>query len=93
MQNNLVLVAALFLVGCTTSPTIKTVVQRVEIPIAIPCKAQAPVKPEFNFGKLSEEQAIDEKAKALLNEKHKEHSQSNLLRDLKDTIVATSEEN
>jgi hypothetical protein len=34
-----------------------------------------------------------EKAKALLNEKHKEHSQSNLLRDLKDTIVATSDEN
>jgi hypothetical protein len=34
-----------------------------------------------------------EKAKALLNEKHKEHSQSNLLRDLKDTIVATSEDN
>jgi membrane protein YdbS with pleckstrin-like domain len=33
------------------------------------------------------------KAKALLNEKHKEHSQSNLLRDLKDTIIATSEDN
>tara|TARA_B110000459_G_C16598905_1_gene490033 strand:+ start:799 stop:1842 length:1044 start_codon:yes stop_codon:yes gene_type:complete len=33
-----------------------------------------------------------EKAKALLNEKHKEHSQSNLLRDLKDTIVASSDE-
>lgn len=31
-------------------------------------------------------------AKALLNEKHKEHSQSNLLRDLKDTIVASSED-
>ncbi|MFQ3317711.1 MAG: hypothetical protein ACI8T6_001147 [Candidatus Poseidoniaceae archaeon] len=34
-----------------------------------------------------------EKAKALLNEKHKEHSQSNLLKDLKDTIVASGEEN
>ena len=34
-----------------------------------------------------------EKAKALLNEKHKEHSQSNLLRDLKDTIVASGDEN
>ena len=33
-----------------------------------------------------------EKAKALLNEKHKEHSQSNLLRDLKDTIVASGDE-
>ena len=33
-----------------------------------------------------------ENAKALLNEKHKEHSQSNLLRDLKDTIVASSED-
>ncbi len=33
-----------------------------------------------------------ENAKALLNEKHKEHSQSNLLRDLKDTIVASSDE-
>tara|TARA_B100000459_G_C8574181_1_gene200148 strand:+ start:103 stop:1200 length:1098 start_codon:yes stop_codon:yes gene_type:complete len=34
-----------------------------------------------------------ESAKALLNEKHKEHSQSNLLRDLKDTIVASSDDN
>lgn len=33
-----------------------------------------------------------ESAKALLNEKHKDHSQSNLLRDLKDTIVAANEE-
>ena len=33
-----------------------------------------------------------ESAKALLNEKHKEHSQSNLLRDLKDTIVSTSDD-
>jgi hypothetical protein len=33
-----------------------------------------------------------EAAKALLNEKHKEHSQSNLLKDLKDTIVASGEE-
>jgi hypothetical protein len=33
-----------------------------------------------------------EKAKALLNEKHKEHSQSNLLKDLKDTIVASGDE-
>ena len=34
-----------------------------------------------------------ESAKALLNEKHKEHSQSNLLKDLKDTIVASNDEN
>ena len=33
-----------------------------------------------------------ESAKALLNEKHKDHSQSNLLRDLKDTIVASGDE-
>ena len=33
-----------------------------------------------------------ESAKALLNEKHKEHSQSNLLKDLKDTIVASGDE-
>lgn len=33
-----------------------------------------------------------ENAKALLNEKHKDHSQSNLLRDLKDTIVAAGDE-
>ena len=33
-----------------------------------------------------------ESAKALLNEKHKDHSQSNLLRDLKDTIVAQGDE-
>lgn len=62
------LVAALLLVGCATDtpPGINTVIQKVEIPIAVPCKAEVPPKPDFNFDKLSIDQDIFEKSKAAL---------------------------
>jgi hypothetical protein len=67
MQNKLVLVAALFLAGCATdAPLINTVIQRVEVPVAMPCKATVPTKPEFSFDKLSEDQDVFEKTKATL---------------------------
>lgn len=67
MQNKLALVAVLFLAGCATdAPLINTVIQRVEIPVAIPCKATVPTKPDFNFDKLTEDQDVFEKTKATL---------------------------
>lgn len=66
MENNLIIIfAALALVGCgTTKPVINTVIQKVEIPIAVPCKATVPAKPDFNFDKLTVEQNIFDKTKA-----------------------------
>lgn len=69
MQNRLlILVATLSTVGCaTTEPSgINTVIQRVEIPIAVPCKAEVPVRPAFNFDKLTTEQDVFDKTKAVL---------------------------
>lgn len=66
MQNKLVLILALMLSACASSPIISTVVQKVEVPVTIPCKAEEPVKPDFNFDKLAEENDIFDKAKALL---------------------------
>ena len=69
MQNKLLmLVAALSLAGCatTTPPGINTVIQRVEVPIAVPCKAEVPAKPAFNFDKLTPEQDVFDKTKAAL---------------------------
>jgi hypothetical protein len=69
MQNKLIiLIAALSLVGCATDtpPGINTVIQKVEIPIAVPCKAEVPAKPDFNFDKLTVDQDVFDKSKAVL---------------------------
>ena len=69
MQNKLLtLIAILALAGCATDtpPGINTVIQKVEVPIAVPCKAEIPVKPDFNFDRLTIEQDIFDKTKAVL---------------------------
>jgi hypothetical protein len=69
MQNKfLILAAMVFLAGCETTkpPGINTVIQRVEVPIAVPCKAEIPVKPSFNFDKLTVEQDVFDKSKTVL---------------------------
>jgi len=69
MQNKLLmLVAVVLLAGCATNtpPGINTVIQRVEIPIAVPCKAEVPAKPDFNFDKLAPDQDVFDKTKAVL---------------------------
>lgn len=87
MQNKLfMLVAALALVGCAhdTPPGINTVIQRVEIPIAVPCKAEIPVRPNFNFDKLTTEQDIFDKTKATLADRKLHHGyETELLAALK----------
>lgn len=68
MRNKiLALVLLLVLSGCATrEPTIKTVIQRVEVPISVPCKATVPPEPDFNFKRLSPDHGIYEKTRAIL---------------------------
>lgn len=67
MQNNILICAIVLLGGCaTTEPAINTVIQTVEVPIAVPCKASVPLKPDFNFDKLSTDHDVFDKTKALL---------------------------
>lgn len=72
----LLLPAFLFLFsisGCSTispEPGIKTVIQRVEVPIYMPCAAEIPKKPEFNFDNLKLDDNIFDKIKALLSDRH-----------------------
>lgn len=72
MQNKLILCMTLLFVGCATTdkPVINTVIQRAEIPIDVPCKAQIPDAPVFSFGKLTEDQNIFEKNKVLLSDRN-----------------------
>lgn len=73
VQNKLlILAAALSMTGCatTTPPGINTVIQRVEIPIAVPCKVEIPIKPDFNFDKLTPEQDIFDKTRAVLADRN-----------------------
>jgi hypothetical protein len=68
VQNNLLIIGLVILLSAcaTTDPVINTVVQKVEVPIAVPCEAEVPVRPDFNFDKLTPEQDVFEKTRALL---------------------------
>ena len=68
MGNKLFLgLVVLALAGCgTDGPLIKPVIQKVEVPVAVPCKAEVPTPPDFNFDKLKPEQDIFDKSKAAL---------------------------
>lgn len=71
VQNKFFIISALFLAGCATNePVIRTVIQRVEVPIAVPCKATIPPAPELNFNNLTELQSIFDKTKSVLADRH-----------------------
>jgi hypothetical protein len=70
MQTKLLLslLAAFALVGCATTkePVITTVIQKVEVPISVPCKVEMPPPRDYNFNKITAEMDIFEKVQALL---------------------------
>jgi hypothetical protein len=67
LSKSLIILGLIIFSGCAvTEPVIRTEIQRVEIPISVPCKAKVPEKPVLNFPKLKQSQSIVEKAKALL---------------------------
>ena len=62
-----IIVFGLALSACATDkPVIQTVIQKVEVPISVPCKANIPVTPTFNFDTMTVDKDIFEKSKALL---------------------------
>jgi hypothetical protein len=69
-SNLLVLVLLLSLSGCALfskpQPGIEVQVQKVEIPVEVPCKATIPTVPSFNFDKLTTANDIYVKDQALL---------------------------
>ena len=69
MRNRLMPLIAFVLVGCASDPVIQTIIQKVEVPIAVPSKVDTPVMPIFSFEKLSQDQDIFEKTKALLSDR------------------------
>lgn len=71
MLKSSIIVLSLFLVGCKTMPpAVKVEIQKVEIPIEVPCKTEFPKKPEFKFGTLSTEQDIYDKTQILLADRN-----------------------
>jgi hypothetical protein len=67
-KSNLILVpVVLALVACAhTDPTVKVEIKKVEIPIAVPCKAEVPAKPSFKFETLKTDDDLFDKSKTLL---------------------------
>ena len=68
MGNKLfILSISILLSACATDgPVIKTVVQKVEIPISVPCKTIIPTQPSFSFDQLMVNQDIFDKTRVLL---------------------------
>ncbi len=61
------LLSAIALAGCqTTQPGVRVEIQRVEVPIPVPCKVDIPARPDFNFDKLKTEDNLFDKTKSLL---------------------------
>lgn len=53
VRSKFILLSVLLLAACQTpQPGIKTVIQKVEVPVAVPCKEAIPLTPAFNFDKL-----------------------------------------
>lgn len=68
--NKLFLILALTLAGCaTTEPVIKVVTQTVEVPVAVACKQETPIVPDYCFSKLQDTSDIYDKTKCLLSDK------------------------
>ena len=62
----------LSLAGCaTTEPVIKVVTQRVEVPVPVPCKEEAPPVPDYCFVKLTPESDIFDKTLCLLSDRER----------------------
>lgn len=67
MKNLIGLVISFFIVGCAhNEPISNVIIQKVEVPIEVPCKASIPTEPLFNFPSLTIDQDIYEKSKVLL---------------------------
>ena len=67
LKSSFSFIVILLLSACATSePGIKVVVQKVEIPIAVPCKVSRPELPKYNFDSLTIDDDIFIKSKALL---------------------------
>jgi hypothetical protein len=67
MRNSL-LILALALTGCATTngPAVDAVIQKVNVPISIPCTAVVPPAPEYNFSNLTVDEDIFVKTQTLL---------------------------
>lgn len=66
VRSKLVLLSVLLLAACQTpQPGIKTVIQKVEVPVAVPCKEVIPLEPAFYFDKLVPNTDIYGQAQAL----------------------------
>jgi hypothetical protein len=60
------IIIIIFISGCATTEQPKIQIQRIEIPISVPCSVDIPPPPELNFSKLDQTRSIFDKSKALL---------------------------
>ena len=71
LRNNLLFLFVFFLSACATTPPpgIQVQVQKVEVPVSVPCKVNIPSIPLYNFDKLNINDDIFLKEQALLSDR------------------------
>lgn len=81
------LLLCLALAGCASAPRVE--VQRVEVPIAVPCVpvAKVPIRPDDRFGKTAASTPMDEQVRALLVDREASRLYGDRLRALVDACV------
>ena len=70
LRNNFILtpIISLLLIGCATPvpPGVQVQIQKVEVPIQVPCNVKIPSPPAYNFNGLKTTDDIFQKNQALL---------------------------
>ena len=70
MRLNKILLILLVLTGCATNNTLPTtIVQKVDVPVAMPCAQTVPVTPTYCFPTLTTQIDIFDKVKCLLSDR------------------------
>jgi hypothetical protein len=70
LVNKIFLLPIILLIGCATQePVIKIVTQKVEVPVAVPCKEEAPPPPDFCFVKIQDGTDIYVQVRCLLSDR------------------------
>ncbi len=67
MKTSIIIFFIILLSGCATqAPVVEVRTQIVKVPVTVLCDVKIPVKPNYNFDKLTQDDSLFDKVKALL---------------------------
>jgi len=73
MRNKIltIVMSAMIISGCaSTTPVVNTVIQKVEVPVMVPCQITPPAPPQYYFDAITAIDELFDKVKALLADRN-----------------------